>query len=170
MHKEMSERKWYEFWKRNTSDPLMRTFLDKYKLHLLPLPLQDTLVGQICVYREEDLIGRDSITLFLEQDYQISPVTSGKMGDIEGKFSQAISVDIGLGLLENFLGAFGIGNIVQKIHLDFQTKNVQYLKFAFNDTMRNAVSVIRLPKILLKKLLLLMKTILYFLKQIDTIS
>lgn len=147
----MAEKKWYEVWKRNTRDPLMRTFLDKYKLHLLALPSQETLIGQICVYREEDLIGRDSMTLFLEQDYQIPPVTSTKMGDIEGKLSQAVSIDIGLGLLENFLSSFGIGSVIQKVHLDFQSRSVHTLKFAFDDTLRNTISVVKIAKDLIGK-------------------
>jgi hypothetical protein len=124
---------WYEFWKRNTDDPLMKIFLEKYKLHLLPVPLKDTLIGDVCVYDGKEVVARSSITDFLEKPFEKPPIITGSMPDVSGKISKAVSFDIGIGLLESFLNVFGIGTMIQKIHANFQNKHVQSLKFSFSE-------------------------------------
>lgn len=141
---------WYELWKRNTDDPLRKTFLETYRLNLLPVPLEDTLVGDICIYDGNDIVARSSITDFLEKPYQIPSITISKIPDISGIMSRAVSVDIGINVLESFITAFGIGSIIQKIHASFQSNGVSSLKFRFTNAVRNSINVVRVANDLIK--------------------
>lgn len=125
-------------------------FLDRYKFHLLPIPLEDPLVGDICIYDGNDIKARSSITDFLENSYQFTELPPRHMPDISGTMSRAVSMDIGTGLLQNFLNAFGIGTVVQKIEVEFTNKGVRSLKFAFIDAIRHSINVVRVATDLMK--------------------
>ncbi|HET7285783.1 MAG TPA: hypothetical protein VFI70_13955, partial [Nitrososphaeraceae archaeon] len=77
-------------------------------------------------------------------------INTGKMPDISGTISRAVSLDIGIGLLESFINAFGIGAIIQKIHASFQSKGVSSLKFRFTNTVRNSINVVKVANDLIK--------------------
>ena len=54
-------------WRRNTSDPLMRLFLDKYYLHLLSIPREDVLIGDLYAYDGSRVSTPGKITYFLDR-------------------------------------------------------------------------------------------------------
>jgi hypothetical protein len=138
---------WYEFWKRNTDDPLMRVFIEKYKLHLLPVPRDDLSICDLYVHNPDRGVSTPgSIADFLEPDYEIPPVRTGTMSDVTGLASKSTSFDIGVGLLEGFLTAIGIGNIIHKVRVGYENKSIRYLKFRFSEIQRESVNVIKAAK------------------------
>jgi hypothetical protein len=128
----------------------MKIFLETYKLHLLPVPLQDTLVGDVCIFDGKEIVARSNISDFLENPIETPPIITGNMPDVSGKISKAVSFDIVMGLLESFLNVFGIGNMIQTVHANFQNKHVQSLKFSFNEVTRSSINVVKVAKDLMK--------------------
>jgi hypothetical protein len=138
---------WYEFWKRNTDDPLMKIFIEKYKFHLLPVPRDDLSICDLYVHNaERGVSAPGSIVDFLEPNYEIPPVRNGTMSDVTGLASRNTSAGVVIGLLEGFLGAFGIGNIIQQIRVGYENMDVRYLKFRFSQIKHESVNVVKAAK------------------------
>jgi len=137
---------WYEFWKRDTEDPLMKSFVDKYKLHLLPVPRNDIFLCDIFIQDKNGMSGSGSIVDFLEPEYEIPPTRNGTMADLSGQLSRSVSFDVGVGLLEGFLSAFGIGAIIQNVKVGYKNKGTQYMKFRFTTIQHDTVSAIKAAK------------------------
>jgi len=121
----------------------MKIFAEKYKLHLLPIPRDDISICDIYISNERGVTSTGNLVDFLEPPYQIPPIQTGSMADISGQLSKNVSIDIGIGLLEGFLSAFGIQNIIQKVRIGYENKGAHYLKFRFSNIQRQSVSVVK---------------------------
>lgn len=137
---------WYEFWKRDTDDPLMRAFADKYKLHLLPIPRDDIAVCDVYIHDKNGMSAPGSIVDLLEPAYVIPPAKTGTMADVAGKLSKSVSLEVGVGLLEAFLQGFGVGGIIQKVRVGYENKGAHYMKFRFTNIQHESVSPIGAAK------------------------
>ena len=126
--------------KRNTDDQLIRTFIDKYNLHLLSIPRANATIGDLYRYDGRQVSYPGKISYFLDPFFEISKITVGeKMADISGITSKKIETNFGLEFLETFLISLGAGGIVNKVHNSYQSKNTFALKFRFTDITRDYV-------------------------------
>lgn len=128
--------------KRNTNDPLLRIFLDRYNLHLLSTPRENAGVGDLYVYDGERVSTPGNVTHFLEPPFKMPDIITGEdMADVTGRVSNGISANVGLGLLENFLNAMGAIGIVNKVRASYETNGAKTLKFHFAQAKRDYVDV-----------------------------
>src|SRR5262249_41860246 len=124
--------------KRNTDDPLIRSFIDKYNLHLLSIPRANASIGDLYRYDGNTASTPGKISYFLEPIFEISKVTTGEtMGDISGVISKGIDAKFGLEFLDGFLKAVGAGGIITKLSSSYESKNTHMLKFRFAEITRD---------------------------------
>lgn len=130
-------------WKRNTDDPLMRLFLDKYYLHLLSVPRENVAVGDLYVHDGKQVFAPGKVTYFLEPPLEMPPVTTGeKMADVSEIVSHGVSIQVGLKFFENFLTAFGAGEIVNKVRAIYEAKKVNVMMFRFAHATRDSMDML----------------------------
>ena len=94
--------------RKDTTDPLLRTFFDDYGLHLLAIPRAGVSVGDVCIRSGSRSSIAGPVSSFL--DPPVGMVTAQKdkqMGNVSGTVSDAVSTRIGANLLQSFLSALG---------------------------------------------------------------
>lgn len=92
-----------KFWKRNNEDPLVKTFVDKYHLHLLSIPRENVSIGDMYMDDNRQVTSPGSITDFLD-GFRLPPIKAGEtMADVSGKVSNGINANAGMGFLKAFL-------------------------------------------------------------------
>jgi hypothetical protein len=124
--------------KRNTDDPLIRTFIDRYNLHLLSVPRTNASIGDLYRYNGGQVNSPGKINYFVEPTFEISNIIIGeRMGDISGVISKGIDAKFGLEFLDGFLIALGAGGIINKIRNSYGSKNTHMLKFRFAEITRD---------------------------------
>ncbi len=133
--------------KRDTDDPLMRLFLDKYRLNLLSIPRENASVGDVYITDEKDskfASPPGNIKYLLDPPFDFSKiqVTAGEtLSDISGTTSGSISAQFGLQFLENFLNALApIVGIGAKIRANYEANSVEAIKFRFSSPTRNYIT------------------------------
>jgi hypothetical protein len=124
--------------KRNTDDQLVRTFIDRYNVHLLSVPRSNAFVGDLYRYDGNQVNAPGNIRYFLEPAFEISNITTGEtMADISGIISKGTETNIGLEFLEVFLMAIGGGGIIGNVRTSYKSKNTHKLKFRFAEVTRD---------------------------------
>jgi hypothetical protein len=125
--------------RRNTEDPLIRTFIDKYNLHLLSVPRANAAIGDLYRYDGRQVSSPGKISYFLEPVFEISNITAEeRMADISEIISREIDINFGIEFLEGFLTAMGAGGIINKVRSGYESKNTRALKFRFADITRDS--------------------------------
>ncbi len=138
-------------WKRNTDDPLIRMFLDRYSLHLLAVPREGAAVGDLYVYDGKRVSAPGKVMYLLEPPLELPPVTAGEvMADVSGTVSNSVSLEAGFGLLEGFLAAMGAVGIVSSLRASWQARRVGFLRFRFSSAVRDSVDVLLLGSRLIR--------------------
>ena len=135
------------FWRRKSADPLLRMFLDTYYFNLLSVPRENAEIGDLYVLNANSkrASAPGHISYFLNEPITIPEIHKGEiMADIAGTFSNSISFNIGIGLLETFLAAFGASSIVTKVRAGFETKETKEIKYRFAQPTRDSVDVMQL--------------------------
>ena len=141
-----------KMWKRNTDDPLMRTFLDKYHLNLLAIPRENVAVGDLYIMDKAQRISTSGkIIYFLEPPLEIPQLNIDEsMADVSGMLSKGLSIQEGFELLEGFLSAFGAIGILDKVRVSYELKKANTMKFRFADTTRDSVDALLLGSKLIR--------------------
>ena len=131
--------------KRDTTDPLVRLLLDKYKLHLLLYPREDATVGDVYQHYDGATYAPGRYDALLAPPFKFPQLHAGeKVADISGTASNAVSAKVGLGLLENFLAAIGSVGWIEKLNLSIDGKGAKNLKFHFARPTRDYVDPLQL--------------------------
>jgi hypothetical protein len=129
--------------KRNTEDPLVRAFLDRYGLHLLAIPREHAAVGDLYVSSKRGVAVAGRVEHLLEPPLAITATTVGeRLADVAGLVSLGVSVGAGLGLLEGFLTAFGAAGLVGKARASFESKRTRSIRFRFQNATRDSTDVL----------------------------
>lgn len=130
---------------RKTQDPLLRMFLDKYGLNLLSIPRKEAQCGDLYVAQAAGLSTPGSVKHLLEPKPRLpAAVTDELLSDIKGLISDAVSTNVGLGLMETMLSAFGASGIVQSLKAGFKSKRVSTIRFQFKNATRDHVDPLAL--------------------------
>ena len=126
--------------KRSTPDPLLRTFLETYRLNLLATPRADAAVGDLYVETKGRTSSPGSLQHFLTPGFALAETTrDAPMAQVAGAITDAISLRIGLGLLEGFLAALGALGVVDEVKGAYSREGAHALRFSFSDARRDAV-------------------------------
>jgi hypothetical protein len=137
--------------RRNTTDPLVRAFLDTYKVNLLSIPREGVEVGDAYVATADGgMSAPGKLRYLLTPDIlmpQISP--NEKMTSIAGKRTRALDLSVGLKLLEGFLSAIGVDVVIGKIKAEYQHKRVGKVRFQLKDATRDSVDAFEFGKALI---------------------
>jgi hypothetical protein len=138
--------------KRSTEDPLIRLFLDRYGLHLLQVPRESAAVGDFYVDDGRRVSPPGNMTYLLDPPPELPAPSEGeRMADIEGVTSKGYSLELGLGMLEGFLLAFGAGPLALKVKTEYQTKRAETLRFRIAAPVRDSVDPFELGAALVGK-------------------
>jgi hypothetical protein len=139
------------WWKKDTADPVMRIFLDRYKLNLLSIPREKIAVGDLYVYDGKRTSSPGSIKYFLEPPLKLPPLSEGEsMAEVSTTMTQSVDFEVGINFLDNFLSSFGIGVIIGKIKSAFQFKRARTIRYGFTNATRDSVDVMHLGRTLMK--------------------
>ena len=131
--------------KRDTTDPLVRLFLDKYRLHLLAQPREDVAVGDVYPHYGGATYQPGRYDALLPPPFKLPKARSGeKAADVSGTASSAVSAKAGLGILESFLTAIGAGGVVEKVKVSLESKGARNLKFRFGKPTRDYIDPLQL--------------------------
>ncbi len=131
--------------KRSTTDPLVRMFLDRYHLNLLPVPREQVDCGQLFVKRGRAVsMPGDARQLFEPSVTLPPPFRAEVMADIAGTLSENVSADVGLSLLQSFLAALGLAGIVDKLAAHYQRRRATSVRFRFADASRDSMDPLSL--------------------------
>jgi hypothetical protein len=138
--------------KRSTDDPLIRLFLDRYGLHLLQVPRESAVVGDFYVDDGRRVSPPGNMKYLLDPPPELpAPKEGERMADIEGVTSKGYSLEVGLGLLEGFLLAFGAGPLTLKVKTEYEAKRVQSLRFRITAPTRDSLDPFELGAALVGK-------------------
>lgn len=134
--------------KRNTDDPLLRAFLDKYRLNLLLVPRTNLFPGS--VYRNDGksqhASGPGNIKHLLEPEFEMPATTTGEtVAGISALISNSHSADVVLDFLEGFLNALASA-VGTEIRATFELSDAKTARFSFSSITRDYVDPIELGK------------------------
>ena len=136
--------------RRNTSDPLVRAFLDTYKINLLSVPREKADVGDAYVATATGVSTPGQLRHLLKPDLAMPDVTRGeKMTDLAGKQTRGIELKAGLKLLEDFFSAIGADMVVGKIRAEYEHKRTGQLRFRLRNATRDSVDAFAFGKALI---------------------
>lgn len=124
-------------------DPLVDLFLRKYKVNLLPLPIETAQCGQLYVQRPAATLGAvpGSIAELVTPAVTLpEPSIGEQLADVAGERSSGVPVKLGLKLLGNFLTALGVPpRLIDNVHAGYEHSVSHTLHFAFRDATRDAM-------------------------------
>jgi hypothetical protein len=137
--------------RRNTNDPLLRAFLDTYKVNLLSIPREGVQVGDAYVATADgSMSAPGKLRYLLTPEIRMPQISSDeKMTSIAGKRTRALDLNIGLNLLEGFLTAIGVDIAIGKIKAEYQHESVGKVRFQLKDATRDSVDAFEFGRALI---------------------
>jgi hypothetical protein len=136
--------------RRDSQDPLLRAFLDTYKLNLLAVPRQNAQVGDLYVRTPEGIISPGALKFVLTPEFAMPKINVGeKMSGISGKQTAALKLKVGLNLLDGFFSVLGAAGALDKIKIAYEQKRTGTLRFRFKDPRRDSIDTVEFGKALI---------------------
>jgi hypothetical protein len=137
--------------RRNTTDPLLREFLDTYKVNLLSIPREGLEVGDTYVAGADgNMSSPGKLRFLLTPEFQVPQVQRAeKLSSIKGRLTRALDLSVGLNLLEGFLSALGADIGIGKIKAEYAHKQVSKVRFQLKDATRDSVDAFEFGKALI---------------------
>lgn len=130
--------------KRNTSDPLVRAFLDNYGLNLLSIPRKNAMCGDLHIAEGSRVSAPGHITQVpIPPPVLPEPVTGEAPTELTGVVSKQVSADVGLLLSEKLLAAVGAA-AVTSFKQAYASKTASRIRFRFRDATRDDVDPLAL--------------------------
>ena len=126
--------------KRDTHDPLVRLFLDRYHLNLLPTPRQRTDCGDLYVEDRRGVSPPIAISTLFAGGLQLPAVDRDeRLGALEGVLSETRDTGIGLSLLDGLLTAIGALGVIASLQTSYERAGTLGLRFEFRDATRDTI-------------------------------
>ena len=127
--------------RRDTDDPLVRTFLDRYRVNLLALPGTRVQCGSVYVQEGDNLTAPGALADLVEPAITLpDPYVEDRLPDLSGKWSARVEVGAGIGLLENFLTALGAAAAVDELKASVNRTRTREVAFRFREAGRESLS------------------------------
>jgi hypothetical protein len=137
--------------RRNSEDPLLRAFLDTYKLNLLTIPRQNAQVGDIYIDTNDGISAPGGLQFILTSEFVMPTIKEAeRMTDIKGKQTAALKLNVGLSFLEGYFNVLGAATAVGKLKVAYQQKRVSSFRFSFKDATRDSVDAMEFGRALIK--------------------
>lgn len=134
---------------RGTRDPLLRTLLDRYHLHLLSLPRDGSAVGDLYLAEGARVSAPGNVRHLLEPELVLPAIRESEpMADIAGRTSRGVDAGIGLDLLSGFVSAVAGSAIAAKVRGAYETTTVRQLRFSFDRPQRDSLDILELGRVL----------------------
>src|SRR5262245_39567875 len=116
--------------KRTTADPLVRIFLDTYRVNLLAVPRADARVGDLYVRTGKTTSSPGFLGHLVGKSFELPTVAEGeRLPTLGGLVSDAVAADAGLGLLDGFLAALGAGDLGVKAQASYRAERTRSVRF-----------------------------------------
>jgi hypothetical protein len=137
--------------RRNTKDdPLVRVFLDTYKINLLSVPREKADVGDAYVANAKGVSAPGQLRHLLTPELVMPKVNRDeKLTNLAGKATRAIELKAGIKLLEDFFSAIGADMVIGKIRAEYEHKRAGLLRFKLRNATRDSVDAFEFGKALI---------------------
>jgi len=127
--------------RRNTSDELIRRFLDDYHVNLLSMPGRRVQCGSVYIKEGKRLTAPGLLSEIIEAELTLpSPFAEDDLSDLSGTWSDSVSLSVGIKLLSNFLTALGLGGLLDKLQASAMETNARNMAFRFKKVSRESLS------------------------------
>lgn len=127
--------------RRDTSDELIRRFLDDYHVNLLSMPGRRVQCGSVYIKEGKRLTAPGLLSEIIQPELTLpSPFAEDDLSDLSGTWSDSVSVSVGIKLLSNFLTALGIGGILDKLQASAKETAARRMAFRFKKVSRESLS------------------------------
>ena len=127
--------------RRDTSDELIRRFLDDYHVNLLSMPGHRVQCGSVYIKEGRRLTAPGLLSEIIQPELTLpSPFAEDDLSDLSGNWSDSVSLSVGIKLLTNFLTALGIGGILDKLQVSAKETNARNMAFRFKKVSRESLS------------------------------
>jgi hypothetical protein len=134
--------------RRDTTDKLVRMFLDRYGLNLLSLPGRRVACGSVYVEQDGRLTAPGPLNDLIEPRITLKKPFEDDLPDLAGVWSDSVSTDVGLELLQNFLVALGAPGLVDEVRVSAKHNASRKVAFRFEKVSRESLNPISLGKAL----------------------
>ncbi len=125
--------------RRNSDDPLLRMFLDTYKLNLLAIPRENAQVGDVYVDTPKGISTPGALQFLVTSEFKMPKITKEKMTNIAGTQTEALQYKVGISLLDGFFSALGALGALDKVKAAYEHKRTGKLHFRFKEATRDSV-------------------------------
>jgi hypothetical protein len=127
--------------RRNTSDELIRRFLDDYHVNLLSMPGRRVQCGSVYIKEGKRLTAPGLLSEIIQPELILpSPFAEDDLSDLSGTWSDSVSLSVGIKLLSNFLTALGLGGLLDKLQASAKETNARSMAFRFKKVSRESLS------------------------------
>lgn len=129
--------------RRTTRDPLLRTLLERYHLHLLAIPRSAVDVGDLYVATGAQVGAPGNMRHLLEPSFALPPVRRAEpMSDVSGRATGGVDANVGFELLADALAALGAGKFAAGVGSSFDAKSAKRVRFRFKEAVRDSVDIL----------------------------
>jgi hypothetical protein len=126
--------------RRDTTDLLVRLFLDRYNLNLLPVPREGSDCGDLYVRDSRGIQPPVRIETVFDGGLALPVIDRDEeLAALRGVLSEARSASVGLGLLEGFLTAIGAAGVISAVQGSYERAAATELQFEFGDVTRDSL-------------------------------
>jgi hypothetical protein len=134
-------------WTRNSKDPLVRLLADRYCLHLLRLPREGVAVGDVYPHENGQVQMPGRLEQLLDPAPELPPLKTGeRLADVSGTTSDAVSLDLGLDLLEQLLASLHAVGVAASLRAHMAAKRAAGIRFRFTNATRDSVDPFALER------------------------
>lgn len=136
--------------RRNSEDPLLREFLDTYKLNLLSIPRENAKVGDVYVHTPTGINQPGALQGMLTPKFTMPKITyDEEMTGISGTQTEALNFKTSVSLLDGFFSVLGAVGALDKVKAAYEHKRTGKLRFRFKAATRDSVDTVAFGKALI---------------------
>ena len=130
--------------RRDSTDVLVRNFLDHYQVNLLSMPGGRVGCGSVYIKEGKHVTAPGSLSDIVEPAITLDePYHEPDLADLSGTWSGSVSLNLGIGLLHNFLTALGAAGLINKLQASVQPTSVKNIAFRFAEVSRARTAGVR---------------------------
>ncbi|HEX6519037.1 MAG TPA: hypothetical protein VF070_03365 [Streptosporangiaceae bacterium] len=127
--------------RRDTTDVLIRKFLDEYQVNLLSMPGRRVRCGSVYIKEGKRITAPGLLSEIVQPELALeSPFLEDDLADLSGTWSGSVSLSVGIKLLSNFLNALGAAGLVDKLQASVKETSARNIAFCFKEVSRESLS------------------------------
>jgi hypothetical protein len=127
--------------KRSKPDPLAKVLLERYHMNALSLPGNRVKCGSVYIRDRHGVTAPGELGDLLEPAIELPPPAhEARLPQLQGVWSNKVSFNVGVNLLQAALAALGAAGIVDKIKAAANRSNARSISFCFAAPERDALS------------------------------